>query len=769
VHLDNGQVSTVRIPFAGTMKSNLKWILVLLVLTLLFYWKIVFTSQFSISTSEEIANQAYCWYNFSAKTVQQGILPLWDPFVAAGRSFVGGMEAGLFYPLKWLLYLWPMGSSGQLSPRLFQDFVVLAHFLAACLMFLLVRDMGLSPFSALAAGLTFGMGGLVGRAPWPDMIDSAVWLPLVVLFLRRALKAGTGIQEMLYSSLSGTALGLAILAGRIHIVVMDVIVVVTAVVYFACRPADEQGRSAAGATRWIGAVKIVAVVGVISFCIGAVQLLPSVELSQRAVRYIGADAPTAASERIAYVDLKEELWPRGLFTLLFFTAYPGSGFGGEHIGLYIGVFPFILAVAGIWRNWDRPWVRYLSVLAVAAYAFTLGSYSLLHGLAYLLVPYLWIARGASRFVYISQFAMAILAGYGAETIFVRKEGAERFATLLKIMKWSVALMAIPMLSAAMTGKPEPNEWISLSFLLVVASCALFYYVVRGHATPSTRFVAIFLIMFDLSAFCWTIQNRASQQKVYRDYYQNLVDCSGLAEFLRSRPGLFRVHIDNDYAPNIGDMYSIQTTRDRMATELKEYLRFRLSAPRNLDQLNVRYVLRGKALEGRPPAYSDRNWRVYENPDCLPRAWLVHKAVLVPKPDMVIPRMKEPDFDPRQVAVVSQPIEAGLVENDAGMPEEARVVNYRPNSVDITVKAATPALLILSEVDYPGWKATVNGKPVPIHKVNGLLRGILVSTGESRVLVHYSPGSVLFGAILSLAGLAFTAGLLICAKYSKASS
>jgi hypothetical protein len=64
VHLDNGQVSTVRIPFAGAMKGSLKWILVHLVLTLLFYWKIVLTSQFSILTSEEIANQAYCWYNF---------------------------------------------------------------------------------------------------------------------------------------------------------------------------------------------------------------------------------------------------------------------------------------------------------------------------------------------------------------------------------------------------------------------------------------------------------------------------------------------------------------------------------------------------------------------------------------------------------------------------------------------------------------------------------------------------------------------------------
>jgi uncharacterized membrane protein YfhO len=104
-----------------------------------------------------------------------------------------------------------------------------------------------------------------------------------------------------------------------------------------------------------------------------------------------------------------------------------------------------------------------------------------------------------------------------------------------------------------------------------------------------------------------------------------------------------------------------------------------------------------------------------------------------------------------------------------MPEEAQVVNYRPSSVDIRVKAAAPALLILSEVDYPGWKATVNGNSAPIHRVNGLLRGIFVPAGEIRVFMHYSPGSFLLGAILTLAGLAFTADLLVRTKYSRASS
>jgi hypothetical protein len=745
------------------MKSNLKWILALLVLTLLFYWKIVFTGQFSILTSEEAVNQGYCWYNFAASTVQHGRLPLWDPFVAAGRTFVGGMETGLFYPVKWLLYAFPMGPSGQLSPRLYQDFIVLAHFLAACFMFLLIKDLGLSSFSGLAAGITFGMGGLIARAPWPDMIDSAVWLPLVILFLRRALRSVEPGRKIRYGALCGMALGMAVLAGRIHIVMMDVIVVVSAALYFTWNAGDGEKRGTPALDRWISTAKIVGIIGVLAFCIGAIQLLPSVELSRRAVRYIGTAAPAAASERIPYLDLKEDLWPRGLFTAIFFAAFPGSTYGGEGFGIYIGVMPLILMMVGVWRNWHNPWVRYLAGLAVAAFTLTLGSYSLVHGLAYILVPYLWIARGASRFIYISQFAMAILAGFGSDTLFVRKEESQHFTTLIRIMKWAVAVMALPMLSAAMTGKPELNEWVSLSFIIIAASSALFYYIVRGHASRSTQFLVIFVIMFDLSAFCWLIQNRAREDMGGRDQLQNLMNCKDLAGFLNSRKELFRVNIESDYSPNLGDMFGVQIIQSRMATELTDLRKFRESAPRSLDQMNVRYTVSAKPLVGRTPVYTDRLWLVYENPDYLPRAWLVHKTAVVLRPEFAIPRMREPDFDPRRMAVLDSPLPAELQDSLDGKREEAQVVNFEVDRLEVKVNAASRALLVLSEVDYPGWKAEVNGQPVPIHKVNGLLRGIVVPAGESRISLRYIPDSIIQGAILSLAGFAFSISLVVLTR------
>ena len=66
-----------------------------------------------------------------------------------------------------------------------------------------------------------------------------------------------------------------------------------------------------------------------------------------------------------------------------------------------------------------------------------------------------------------------------------------------------------------------------------------------------------------------------------------------------------------------------------------------------------------------------------------------------------------------------------------------------------VNTAGTALLVVSEVFYPGWKATVNGQPAEIRKTDGALRGIVVPGGFSHVVMEYSPASFYTGIGLSL--------------------
>jgi len=89
---------------------------------------------------------------------------------------------------------------------------------------------------------------------------------------------------------------------------------------------------------------------------------------------------------------------------------------------------------------------------------------------------------------------------------------------------------------------------------------------------------------------------------------------------------------------------------------------------------------------------------------------------------------------------------------------------------LDVNAESAGLLILSELYYPGWRATVNGRATEIYKVDGALRGILVPQGESRIAVAYAPFSFYAGGALSL--LTFTGvltgfGVSLRKKFRKA--
>ena len=60
--------------------------LVLLVLTLAFYWKLVLTDQFTFLENPDLAYQELPWYQFQARAIHRGAFPLWDPYQWCGQS-----------------------------------------------------------------------------------------------------------------------------------------------------------------------------------------------------------------------------------------------------------------------------------------------------------------------------------------------------------------------------------------------------------------------------------------------------------------------------------------------------------------------------------------------------------------------------------------------------------------------------------------------------------------------------------------------------------
>lgn len=731
-------------------RSTLRWLSLLLLATVLFYWRILLTRQFSLLTDWEGVTQAYSWLQFWTAGIRHGILPLWDPYTLAGHSFIGEMQTAAFYPLHLLLALFPPNQNGVLSPNLYHLWFVFTHFLGACFMFALARELKLSRFAAFLAGICFSLGGFVARMPWPHMLESSIWLPLLFLFFLRAIRVYSVRRAIFNSALAGLALGLSILAGGMHLVILQALVIVSAGVYhaFICHSAEPLSSSRRQSWRsrqsWMRAAIVVAVIAAVGFAAGAVQLLPSIEYSGQALRFLGKAGALPGNEKIPYTDLSEGLWPNSFVAMLIPQAFNGNIGAGEVISPYMGVLPLLLVILGIWRAWPHPWVRYLTGLALAAFLYSLGSLSPLHGILYAIVPRLWMAREAGRVVYLADFSFAILAAYGVESLLSHGFRSAISTTFDRILAGTVIACAAGLFVPALYGRPELSPWVALSILLIILSYALFRYISRGNTGSTARALIAMLILFDLSAFDWMARNTVTLSRTGTNHLDRLMSARGAAQFLKSQRSPYRVEVPTDQRPNIGDAFGIPTTSSAGVTIPIDFIKF----GKHADLLNVRYRLMPASTPDPGAVYQDLLWKVYENPNAYPRAWVVHAAIVEPSVDLALTQLEAPEFDARRTAVVDRPV---VLEPPAdGAAESATFSTLEPNRLELNVHMQSRGLLVLSEMFYPGWRATVNGRAVRVYRADGALRGIEAPPGDSRIILEYRPWSVYLGGLLTLA-------------------
>jgi Bacterial membrane protein YfhO len=185
--------------------------------------------------------------------------------------------------------------------------------------------------------------------------------------------------------------------------------------------------------------------------------------------------------------------------------------------------------------------------------------------------------------------------------------------------------------------------------------------------------------------------------------------------------------------------------------------------RVLSALGVADVMQGRHdprfdIPGLKLAYTGPDARVYENSKVLPRAWVVGHQRVVDGEDAALDAVGDPGWKPRREAIVEHPLDG--LEGEGG---SARLESYEPEHVVVDAESRGQGLLVLSDLNYPGWKATVDGQEVDIERVNYLMRGVPLENGEHRVEFDYEPLSWRIGWILSLIGLAVMAVLLVSGR------
>ncbi len=149
-------------------------------------------------------------------------------------------------------------------------------------------------------------------------------------------------------------------------------------------------------------------------------------------------------------------------------------------------------------------------------------------------------------------------------------------------------------------------------------------------------------------------------------------------------------------------------------------------------------------------------KIYEVLDRLPRAFVASDLDVVGTAAEAVARLRDPEFDPARVATTNTPTRNLSANN--GTRHGAQVVSYAAERVVIRVTG--PGTLVLTDANYPGWRATIDGDTADILTVDGLFKGVGLPAGEHTVVFTFAPGTVTIGLWTSAIGVALWLALWV---------
>lgn len=191
-------------------------------------------------------------------------------------------------------------------------------------------------------------------------------------------------------------------------------------------------------------------------------------------------------------------------------------------------------------------------------------------------------------------------------------------------------------------------------------------------------------------------------------------------------------------------------------------------------------------------YTDKEAVLYENTGVLPRSFLVPAAVVTEAGDETLQRMSQGDWAPERMALLELPDDeraddAGSRQTDTvitlpvhlrdairRLPPPARagepvtpvtfdidrrratsangsvtIKDPTSEAVHLAVEARKESVLVLNDLYYPGWEATLDGKPTQIYRANYLFRAVIVPQGTHAIEFVYRPRSFRLGLSITL--------------------
>ena len=717
--------------------------------------------------------------------------PLWYPHIFGGMPFqASGTYHHLQYSFEALINaVLPDRLISALHGRFFFHLL-----LGAVSMFLLARALSLSRPASFVAATAFVFSTHMMATEHANRFICFMHVPLVFLAAYRVFDRGRLFDMVLL----GAALGSQLSSFHPQIAFYTAMLIGLYAVYAVVNDLRDK-TSVAHIVRksalFSGGV-------VLAIAVAAVLVFPMQEYAQHSARGLsvgGSDVnvPFATSWSFPPVEILTFIIPSfaGFGGPLYWGDMPFTDFPN-----YLGIVVVVLAVAGIALNRSRM-VLFLVIAAVLALLVSFGrhlppvSYVMLH-----FVPFFGKFRAPVMILVLSQFAVALLAGYGVHALVERMRAGKDmlgvFAKRLCVVAGGVLLLVLALtvfessFQSFMTGVYTEADgahgarsamvdnadyyagvnamrfyqlmgdlWIMV--LLLSAASALIY--VTRKTSPALLATGVSaLVVIDLLLVASRVVNPEDNPAQIEAYYAARE--TEVVKALQDDPNPFRILPLSEFSSNEYGYFGISTIGGYHAAKLGVYQELMDQVGFNsfpvLNMLNTRYLVSAQPIQadGLTPVVESEGGYLYRNVTALPRAFLVDSVRVIAEKDAIFEAMGDPGFRPGEFAILEKPVgeRLGPLGNSS-----VEITLHTPHRIEMLVDAEAPSLLVLSEIYYPaGWQATMDGRPVEIHQTNYVLRSVAVPEGRHDVVMTFEPLSFTAGHLVSrIASTLVLAGLI----------
>jgi hypothetical protein len=761
------------------------------------------TGDYLLGSGTDMVSHEYPTHAFALSWLKRGVLPLWNPYLLGGLPFQTEVYNYL-YPARWTGLLFSPGFDIKVN--------TLVHLVVAATGgVFFVRGRTEHLLASFFGGVCFALSAFMVMhlfAGHRVMVDTAAYLPWVAGALERSVR---GDRRLL---LVGVVLtGLMMLAGHYHIVYVGMGGLLGFTVFetlFGERPtntAAEQSASSGAIVRLRNSLFPVLIWGVFfagGFAVAAVQLVPmfgTVELSQRSEGGLAF----ASSYSSAIANLLCFIFPN-LFGNIVDAPFVGSWSFWESLG-YLGLVPLVFIVVAVVA---LPWRRYAPALLVAlgALALSMGTHTPLFRLYLSLVPAAELFRSPGRFTLLATLFGSLVAAQALDAWLREKIPVHRKKMVFFFLGACPLFALLVLLVVNTTDLEGFRAWMqeaaggdklghlsegSIAALFELGrSDALKALLLIGAASAGCawglrnrkhlRYLGVALVLmafFDLHDFGRRFLATGSENRFrYSDDFVELLKRDAAPGVRAIAPAetrwtnfgaIVEIGTPGGYTGFIDSRWAryINRSQGRPLGKFFAFERVRRGS-RLIRHLGIRYLLTTQPLRnGRNRYISGYDWftpydrigriYVYRDEDPVPRVALVHAVEIMAGEEDIYRKMEAPDFDIRKAVLLEAEPPDGFKPPErlaSNAAEKARITLYTPNAVRIAVRAASRAVLVMSDNFQPGWSARVDGKPVTLLHANRVMRAIPIPAGEHTVTMSFMPTPFVTGAFISVFSICF---------------